>query len=136
MSKPYEIPQKTYIVQGMVFTLKETTPANRRLLEELTKREIEKSDKALEASRDQIIWQQKNIAFQLGDLDEDPGERPEVPPLQDEYLFYFEVFKALTEGEHDKLDFDNFNIKIAEKVRSDFLPESNPILTNLINSLS
>lgn len=46
---------------------------------------------------------------------------------EDEYLPLFEVFQIVTDGPHDKLKFEDFDIKVAEVAINDFLPNSRKI---------
>ena len=46
---------------------------------------------------------------------------------EDEYLPLFEAFILVTDGPHDKLKFEDFDIKVAEVAIQDFLPNSRKI---------
>jgi hypothetical protein len=43
---------------------------------------------------------------------------------RDEYTTYFELFKLITEGPHDKIVFEEFDVKVGEEAYDDFLPKA------------
>lgn len=91
----------TYIVQGHEFTLKPTTIRNRRAvtsyLSESTKRLAETDTENIE---------------DIGDLIE----------RFDEFRMFFDIFRIVTDGPHDKIDFEDFDVKLGEVALADFFP--------------
>jgi hypothetical protein len=91
-----------YTIQGKEFVLKPTSPRTRKSLQELYKEQAD-AQHALEVAL-------------AGDED------TPIPEAPDEYDWYFRIFCTLTEGPHSELDFEDFDIKVAERALSDFLP--------------
>lgn len=127
----------TYTVQGKVFVLKPTSRRNREAVQrflELEHNQLRERADALKnnARRSDLIFLQENDKYNP----EEHGKIPEEIKIEeeDDYRFYFEFFRVLTDGPHDDLDFDDFDIKITEQVRDDFLPERYKMATLLATS--
>lgn len=82
----------TYDVQGHTFTLKVTSPRNRKIVNE--------------------ILEYENV----------PAD--DEAAVQDEYRLYLDLFIAITDGPHDKLDFEDFDVKASEAALADFFPSA------------
>jgi hypothetical protein len=113
------LPKKEYEINGETFTVKPTTVANRKRIEaylENSRQEIlqnvELAEKRLE--REIAIRQSK----------EDPSI--EIPPEiemsdRDDYQTAFDLFKLLTDGPHEVLVFEEFDIAYARDALENFL---------------
>jgi len=110
MTQAITLNKPIYEVQGLRFVLGATTPARRKAL------------KAINDARDEAVQayiEACETALAAGEAE------PEVPEgLGDDYRYLFDVFCALTEGPHDALDFDAFDVKYGEAALADFLPAS------------
>jgi hypothetical protein len=95
-----------YKVQGFEFTLRPTTVRTRKTLQDLYRQQAQEEVDSLDAL----------------DTLEETGEVSDLREPLDEYRWYFDLFCTLTEGPHDMLDFEDFDIKCGERVLSDFLP--------------
>ena len=108
----------TYMVHGNVFTLKATSPRNRKIVNAFFEEQGEKIN-------------------ELMDVDPDSIESLEqLSAIYDEYESYFKLFHLLTDGPHEKLDFEDFDVKVAEVAIRDFFPEATSIAMQRAGFLS
>lgn len=98
---------KTYKVQNLDFELLPTTPANRRAFDEIGKERARKARERSQALDDYI--------------DGKTDEEPDLPEYEDQQ-YLFNAFCAITKGEHEKLDYEQFDAKVSEVAIEDFLP--------------
>lgn len=49
----------------------------------------------------------------------------DIPEIPDQYQISFDVFCMITEGPHEKLDSDEFDIHVAEVAIESFMPSKN-----------
>ena len=115
MNKP------VYKEQGLEFVLKRTTPKNRKEVETY----FEKYGEGMVEKIRRLRMISKGKEISLDGLDGFP----------DEYETYFDLFKILTVGPHDKLDFEDFDVKVAEQALADFLPSAKRTVIERVGSL-
>lgn len=123
-----------YKVQGHEFVLKETSPDVRDEINEFM-REYQQGllakSEAVKVNLDRQTLLQKQRAG-IYDPEKDGPIPDEIEVEFDEYEFYFRLFCALTRGPHDKLNPRQFDIKVAEAAKDDFLPEGYKIANSLM----
>lgn len=128
------LPKKEYEIQGLKFTLKPTTVANRKRLESY-----------LESARDEMIrnadlavqrWERERALIESRtDPDIEIPDEPEESD-RDEYQTAFDMFVLLTDGPHEQLSFEDFDIKYAEDALENFLPSASRIASGLATLVS
>lgn len=126
--------KKTYEIQGYTFTVLPTTIFNRKQLEAALR---EARDAILESGKIQQQLYEREKALLLSQ--EDPSiEIPPKPELSDhdEYDPLIVIFKTITEGPHDKLDWEHFDTKIAEDALENFQPSARRIALEVAGYLS
>lgn len=97
-----------YEEQGHAFELVPTSPFNRKRLKSYFK------------ERNHRIKERQAI---LEERAEGNFDR-ELPPEQDQFEMYWDLFHLLTEGPHEELDREHFNEKLGEAALADFMPQA------------
>lgn len=102
---------KVYEMQGLQFTLKPTTPKNRRA----------------------FCAYERDYIEELRDPENQAKSVDEVYERMERNVF--ERFKLATEGPHDEIVFDDFDVNLAEEAIQDFLPHYMKMMRQAIESL-
>lgn len=115
----YSIPVKDEVLQ---FTLKPTSIKVREEVNEALAAQVEairaKAKEVLDANAEEMTLEELQ-ALRLSEFDQ--------------YRLDFELFKLLTDGPHEKLVIEEFDVKITEQAKADFLPESSKTVRTLLS---
>ena len=124
-------PKEVYMVQGMRFTLKETSIENRETITQYMEEFHRKLADLATALRRNIAREELVKSKDSGNFDGEIPDELEVTPI-DEYAFYQEIFRCITVGPHDKIDWRKFDCKIAEEAKNDFLLDAQKTVAELL----